>query len=68
MLQWSVFALFLYFPQDKTEYIPASITMAICLVIAIFTMKFIVKQSKREEQKTKALEEKLLQGKGYKEE
>lgn len=52
--------MFLYFPEDKSEYIPAAISCAIFLVAAIFTMRFIVRYSKKEELKTKHLEEQLL--------
>ncbi|HZG73430.1 MAG TPA: hypothetical protein VEY51_17980 [Chondromyces sp.] len=52
-----VLNMFLYFPEDKTEYIPAAITMAIFLVFAILAFKFIRNVSKKEEQKTKHLEE-----------
>lgn len=59
MIQWFVLSLFLYFPEDKTEYIPAAISFFIFLVGAIFTMKWIISISKREERKAKELEEKL---------
>lgn len=60
MLHWSVLSLFLYFPEDKTEYIPAGITSVIFLIAAIITMRWIIKKSKRDEEKTKELEEKML--------
>ncbi|MDR6121825.1 hypothetical protein QFZ87_001422 [Bacillus sp. SLBN-46] len=56
----SVLSLFLYFPEDKSEYIPASITFAIFLIGALLTMRFIIKISKREAQKAKELEEQIL--------
>ncbi|GIN62027.1 hypothetical protein J27TS8_20200 [Robertmurraya siralis] len=61
MFDWTILSLFLYFPEDKTEYIPAAITSVIFLIAAILTMRFIMKKSKQEEEKTKALEEKMLQ-------
>lgn len=61
MFDWTILSLFLYFPEDKTEYIPAAITSVIFLFAAILTMRFIMKKSKQEEEKTKALEEKMLQ-------
>jgi hypothetical protein len=54
-----VFGLFLYFPEDKSEYIPAAITFFIFMIAAVFAFRFIVKISKREEKKAKELEEKL---------
>lgn len=59
MMNEYVLALFLYFPEDKSEYIPASISFLIFLIAAIWTMRFIIKVSKREEAKTKELEEKI---------
>lgn len=51
---------FLYFPEDKSEYIPATITCVIFLIAAILTMRFIIQYSKKEELKTKHLEEQLM--------
>lgn len=53
-------SMFLYFPEDKSEYIPAAISCAIFLIAAIFTMRFIIQYSKKEELKTKHLEEQFL--------
>ncbi|WP_160722360.1 hypothetical protein [Bacillus sp. USDA818B3_A] len=55
----SVLALFLYFPEDKSEYIPAAITCAIFLIGALLTMRLIIKISNREAAKTKELEEQV---------
>lgn len=60
MFDWTIISLFLYFPEDKTEYIPAAITTVIFVIVAIFTMRWIMKKSKQDEEKTKALEEKML--------
>jgi hypothetical protein len=59
MLQAMVLNLFLYFPEDKREYIPAAITMAIFFVLAILTFRFIIRVSKKQEQKTKEFEERV---------
>lgn len=59
MMNEYVLALFLYFPEDKSEYIPASISFLVFLIAAIWTMRFIIKVSKKEEAKTKELEEKV---------
>ncbi|RBP05392.1 hypothetical protein [Rossellomorea aquimaris] len=56
-----VLNLFLYFPEDKSEYIPASITMAIFLIATLLTFRLIIKVSKREELKTKKMEEEARQ-------
>lgn len=55
----AILGLFLYFPEDKTEYIPAAITSVIFLIGAIFTMRFIIRYSRKEALKTKELEEEI---------
>ncbi|WP_409290071.1 hypothetical protein [Peribacillus sp. SCS-37] len=52
--------LFLYFPEDKSEYIPAAITCIIFLAAAFLTMRLIIKVSKRQAAAAKELEESLL--------
>ncbi|QGQ47827.1 hypothetical protein [Metabacillus sediminilitoris] len=51
----SVLGLFLYFPEDKTEYIPAVITMAIFGIAAFLAFRYIVKVSKKEQGKVDEL-------------
>jgi hypothetical protein len=51
---------FLYFPKDKSEYIPAVISFSIFFIGAIFAMRYIMVISKREAEKAKELEEKIL--------
>lgn len=53
------FGLFLYFPEDKTEYIPAAFTMLVFTVAAFFAFRLIVKASKNEQQKTDELLKKI---------
>ena len=55
----SVLGLFLYFPDDKSEYIPAGITCAIFLIAAVFAMRFIIKISRNEALKTQELEDEI---------
>jgi len=50
---------FLYFPEDKTEYIPAVINLVIFTIFAYLAVRFFIKISKREEKKAKQLEEDL---------
>lgn len=40
---------FLYFPKDKSEYIPAFITLVIFMIGAVATMYVIYKKSKKDE-------------------
>ncbi len=52
-------SLFLYFPEDKSEYAPALIKLLIMVIIAVLVMKAVVNWSKREEKKAKELEKQL---------
>ncbi len=40
---------FLYFPEDKMEYIPAVISLIIFMAGACFAMYFLYKKSKKDE-------------------
>lgn len=40
---------FLYFPEDKAEYIPASISLAIFMILAVITLYLFYKKSKKDE-------------------
>ncbi|MFC0523908.1 hypothetical protein ACFFGV_10095 [Pontibacillus salicampi] len=42
---------FLYFPEDKTEYIPAVITLIFFAIAAVIVMRLFVKAAKKEEEK-----------------
>lgn len=42
---------FLYFPDDKTEYIPAIIMLIIFMIGAAITMYIFYKKSKKEEKR-----------------
>ncbi|MFD2760709.1 hypothetical protein [Lentibacillus juripiscarius] len=43
---------FLYFPEDKSEYIPAVITLIIFAIGAAITLYFFLRASKKEAKKT----------------
>lgn len=60
MDHWFVISLFLYFPEDKSEYIPAAISAFVFLVAAIFTMRFIIKISRKEAEKAKEHERAVM--------
>lgn len=51
-MNWLVLSLFLYFPEDKSEYIPAAIWILVAFIAAIFVMRFFIKISKKEAEKT----------------
>jgi hypothetical protein len=53
------FGNFLYFPEDKSEYIPAAISMSMFVLMAIGAFLLIKRVSKKEEEKTKHLEEQI---------
>jgi hypothetical protein len=55
-----VLSTFLYFPEDKSEYWGAGLTLLIFLIAAMFAMRLIIRYSKKEALKTKELEEKIL--------
>ena len=59
VLYSALLGMFLYFPEDKSEYIPAGITCVIFLIAALFTMRAIIRYSKKEELKTKKFEEEV---------
>lgn len=61
-----ILGLFLYFPEDKTEYIPAAITCVIFLIMTVMAFRFFVRHSKREEAKMKQLEERIMMEKDEK--
>ncbi|MBO0992018.1 hypothetical protein IPU53_03040 [Bacillus sp. SD088] len=49
----------MYFPEDKTEYIPAFIQLALVVIVAGLVVFFFKKISKKQEAKAKELEERL---------
>ncbi|MCD5325135.1 MULTISPECIES: hypothetical protein [Pontibacillus] len=42
---------FLYFPEDKTEYIPAVISLLIFAIGAVIVMRWIISVNKKQEQR-----------------
>ncbi|MGX9135703.1 hypothetical protein ACWV26_15285 [Rummeliibacillus sp. JY-2-4R] len=56
---------FLYFPEDKSEYIPAVIEMAIILVLCILVFNLFRKKARKDAEKTRELEEKILKQKQH---
>ncbi len=51
----------LYFPEDKREYIPSFITLAIFFIIALFVFRLIIRHSKKEAEKAEKLEQEMQQ-------
>lgn len=51
---------FLYFPEDKTAYIPAVIEFGIMIILCIGVFYLFRRISKKQELKTKEIEERIL--------
>ncbi|WJY27803.1 MULTISPECIES: hypothetical protein [Sporosarcina] len=51
---------FLYFPEDKTEYIPAAISFVFFMILMALTLYWFRRNSKKQELETKELEERIL--------
>ncbi|MCG7346497.1 hypothetical protein MHZ92_20540 [Sporosarcina sp. ACRSL] len=51
---------FLYFPEDKSEYIPAAISFVFFMILLAITYTWIRRKSKRQEEETRELEERIL--------
>ncbi|ARJ38206.1 hypothetical protein CSV71_13305 [Sporosarcina sp. P21c] len=51
---------FLYFPEDKSEYIPAAISFVIFMTLMLFVFRWVIKKSKRQEEETRELEQRIL--------
>lgn len=49
---------FLYFPEDKTEYIPAAFSFTAFMILCILTFMWFRKNSAKQAEETKELEEK----------
>jgi flagellar biosynthesis/type III secretory pathway M-ring protein FliF/YscJ len=60
-MNWLVLSLFLYFPEDKSEYLPAALWLIGFTILALLTMKFIIRHSKKEAEKAREYEEALQQ-------
>lgn len=51
MLNYLYFMDFLYFPEDKADYIPGVISLVIFMIGAAVAMYLIIKKSKKDEKK-----------------
>ncbi|MEK4230446.1 hypothetical protein [Solibacillus sp. FSL H8-0538] len=51
---------FMYFPEDKSGYIPAAIEFAILIFIVFATFKWIRRIAKRQAEQTKELEVRVI--------
>ncbi|QCR33347.1 hypothetical protein [Lysinibacillus sp. SGAir0095] len=55
-----LYAGFLYFPEDKSSYIPAALEFLAILILCVLVFTLVKRVSKKQEHKTKALEEYVL--------
>lgn len=51
--------LYLYFPEDKTEYIPVVLQLIAVLLLAAFVIRYLLKRSAVEAEEARKLEERL---------
>lgn len=51
---------FLYFPQDRTEYLPAAIILILVILATVVAFYLIRKQSMKQEEKLKEFESKIM--------
>jgi uncharacterized membrane protein len=56
ILNWG----FLYFPEDKTTYLPAAIEMLLLFVVVFLLFKWLRKNSAKQAAEAKKLEERAL--------
>ncbi|HHW37285.1 MAG TPA: hypothetical protein GXX18_08635 [Bacillales bacterium] len=54
---------FMYFPDNKLEYIPAFIMVLICVLLTFLAIHQFIKFSKKEEEKARMLEKQLMENK-----
>ncbi|GGG24699.1 hypothetical protein GCM10007425_19100 [Lysinibacillus alkalisoli] len=54
---------FLYFPEDKSEYIPAAISFTIFMIILFFVFRWVLKISRKQAAEAKKIEERVLKDK-----
>ena len=55
-----LYAGFLYFPEDKSSYIPAALEFLAIFIMCVLVFLFVKRLSKKEEIKAKALEDYVL--------
>lgn len=51
--------LYLYFPEDKTEYIPVVLQLIAVLILAAFVTRYLLKRSAIEAEEARKLGERL---------
>jgi len=54
---------FLYFPEDKSEYIPVVIELIVLVALCVIVFRWLQKKSRKDAEKARVLEEKIMQAK-----
>lgn len=54
-----LYGKFLYFPEDKSTYIPAVIQLVLLFFVVAFVFRWFIKKSKKDEQAARELEQRL---------
>ena len=52
---------FLYFPEDKSTYLPAAIEMILLIIVCVLIFKWLRKSSMKQAAEAKKLEERALE-------
>ncbi|TQR18360.1 hypothetical protein [Psychrobacillus vulpis] len=53
--------LYLYFPEDKTEYIPVVLELILLIIICTLVFRWLKRKSVKEAAKAREIEEKVMQ-------
>lgn len=56
-----IYMPFLYFPEDKSEYIPGMISLIIFMTAAVIIFYFIIKKSRKDEEEFEEKYKDLIQ-------
>ncbi|SOC41220.1 hypothetical protein [Ureibacillus acetophenoni] len=59
----AMYSGFLYFPEDKSAYIPAIIEFLIMIILCVFVFRLIKRISKKQAIKAKELEDRIMREK-----
>lgn len=52
---------FLYFPDDKTEYIPALLAVGFAILLAYIAYRIVKRHSERQEEKMRDFEQQVME-------
>ncbi|MFC3420182.1 hypothetical protein ACFOLA_11880 [Salinicoccus hispanicus] len=52
---------FLYFPDDKTEYIPALLVVGLAILLAYIAYRIVKRHSERQEEKMRDFEQQVME-------